>query len=185
MHPKYPKELCFLTGELREKYLHDMLICQKYATMNRELMAELILTHWLGYKRNDFVSFETIHNYINPSDNIIRKGAISAYAGETVLIPMNMRDGSLICVGKGNCDWNYSAPHGAGRLMSRSKAKEVLSIQEYKEQMKGVYTTCVAKSTIDESPMAYKPMEEIVANIKDTVEIVDIIKPVYNFKASE
>ena len=129
--------------------------------------------------------FDTIHNYIDHDTNIVRKGAISARHGEKVLIPMNMRDGCIIAVGKGNEDWNCSAPHGAGRIMSRSKAKENISLEEFKESMDGIYTTSVQKSTIDESPMAYKPPQEIIDNIKDTVEIVDIIKPIYNFKASE
>jgi len=183
--PKYPEALCFLTGENRDKYLHDMKICQEYAVLNRETIAEIILDKWLGKKLSDLDHFTTIHNYINFKDNIIRKGAISAYAGERVIIPMNMRDGDLLCVGKGNPEWNYSAPHGAGRLMSRSKAKQLLSMEEYQKQMEGIFTTSVSIDTIDEAPMAYKSMQEIIDNIGDTVDIVDIIKPVYNFKASE
>ena len=128
--------------------------------------------------------FETIHNYIDIFRMILRKGAVSAEFGEKLIIPMNMRDGSLICVGKGNADWNYSAPHGAGRLMSRTKAKETLSMGEFNDSMSGIYTTSINESTIDEAPQAYKPMDEIISCIKDTVDVVDIIKPVYNFKAN-
>ena len=127
--------------------------------------------------------FETIHNYIDTKNMILRKGAVSAQKGEPLLIPMNMRDGSLLCVGKGNSDWNFSAPHGAGRLLSRSEAKQSLTVSEFKKQMKGIYTTSANASTLDEAPMAYKPMDEIIANISDTVEIIDTIKPIYNFKA--
>ena len=178
-----PKELCYLTGEHREMYLHDMEICQRFASQNRIQIMRMIFTK-MGW-RMDFNSFETIHNYIDHNTNIVRKGAISAKAGEKVLIPINMRDGCIIGIGKGNEDWNCSAPHGAGRIMSRSKAKEKVSLEEYQESMKGIYTTSVSRSTIDESPMAYKPMNEILEHIKDTVEIVKIIKPVYNFKAGE
>ena len=132
----------------------------------------------------DFKGFETIHNYISFEDNIVRKGAISAKKGEQVLIPINMRDGSIIAIGKGNDDWNQSAPHGAGRIMSRGKAKETFSLQEFEDSMKGIYTTSVNQSTIDEAPFVYKPMQEIIYNIEDTVEIEKIIKPIYNFKAS-
>lgn len=183
--PSYPKDLCFLTGQYREQYLNDMNICQEYATLNRETMASIILEKLLGKKLSDFSYFTTTHNYINFKDNIIRKGSISAYEGEKVLIPINMRDGSILAVGKGNPDWNYSAPHGAGRLMSRSKAKEQLSMEEYKKSMEGIFTTSVNEFTIDEAPMAYKPMEEIIKNVKDTVDIIKIIRPVYNFKAGE
>lgn len=183
--PDYPKELCFLEGIWRERYLHDMDICQKYAITNRKVMVNIILDKMFGKTLSSFECFETIHNYINFNDNIIRKGSISAYKNEKVIIPVNMRDGSLICVGKGNSDWNYSAPHGAGRVMSRSQAKEKVTLEEYQESMEGVYTTSVGVSTIDEAPMAYKPMEEIVSNIQDTVDIVKIIKPIYNFKAGE
>lgn len=183
--PSYPKDLCFLTGSYKEKYLKDMSICQEYANLNRETMANIILQKLFNKKLEDFKHFHTIHNYINFKDNIIRKGSISAYDGELVLIPLNMRDGSILAVGKGNPDWNYSAPHGAGRLMSRSKAKESVSIEEYKRSMEGIYTTSVNQATIDEAPMAYKPMEEIINNIEDTVEIIKVIKPIYNFKAGE
>jgi tRNA-splicing ligase RtcB len=190
MHPSYPRELCFLSGEWRNKYLHDMNICQEYAALNRALMADIILHRLVnkgitkaGYK--GFESFQTIHNYINFKDNIIRKGAISAYKNEKVLIPINMRDGSILGIGKGNLDWNYSAPHGAGRLMSRSKAKENILMEDYQKSMEGIFTTSVNTHTLDEAPMAYKPIEEIINNIGDTVEILDIIKPIYNFKAGE
>jgi len=181
----YPRDLCFLEGDWRERYLYDMQLCQEYALLNRETIAQLILNKLLNKDLNDFPSFHTVHNYINFKDNIIRKGSISAYQGEKVLIPINMRDGSLLCVGKGNPDWNFSAPHGAGRIMSRNKAKEKLSLKDYQEAMKGIYTTSVSKATLDEAPMAYKPMEEIMANIQDTVEVIKELQPIYNFKAKE
>lgn len=177
-----PKELCYLTGKYREQYLHDMQICQKFAVENRKEMANAILDE-MGLKKVS--SFETIHNYIEFGSNMVRKGAISAKDGEMLLIPINMRDGCIIGAGKGNEDWNCSAPHGAGRIMSRSKAKESVSLDEFEKSMEGIYTTSVNQSTIDESPMVYKPMEEIVENIKDTVDIINVIKPIYNFKASE
>lgn len=177
-----PKELCYLVGEYREQYLHDMEICQNFAEMNRKQIASTIMKE-MGWYTKDV--WETVHNYIELETNMVRKGAISAKTGERVLIPMNMRDGCIIGIGKGNEDWNYSAPHGAGRIMSRSKAREQVSLEEFKSSMQGIYTTSVSKSTIDESPMAYKPMAEIIENIKDTVEIEKIIKPVYNFKADE
>lgn len=159
-----------------------MEICQKYAVLNRNTIASIILDA-MNWK--SLGGFETIHNYIEIESNMVRKGAISAKDGELLLIPINMRDGSIIGKGKGNSDWNCSAPHGAGRIMSRSKAKETLSIEEFKETMKDIFTTSVNQSTIDESPMAYKPMDEIVNNIKGTVDIIKVIKPIYNFKASE
>lgn len=165
-------------------YLHDMKLCQEFASLNRKQIWTEIMSG-LGLNKMLVTYFETIHNYIEHDTNIVRKGAISAKEGETVLIPINMRDGCIIGRGKGNADWNYSAPHGAGRVMSRSKAKETVSLEEFKQSMQGIYTTSVNRSTIDESPMAYKPIDEIVANIQDTVEIVKIIKPIYNFKASE
>ena len=177
-----PNELCYLTGEYRERYLHDMEICQEFAVLNRKEMADAILDE-LGIKELD--RFETIHNYIEFGSNIVRKGAISAKRGEILLIPINMRDGCIIGRGKGNPDWNLSAPHGAGRLMSRKRAKESITLEAFEHSMEGIYTTSVNTSTIDESPMAYKPMEEILENIKDTVEVIKLIKPVYNFKASE
>jgi len=180
-----PKELCYLTGENREAYLHDMAICQQYAALNRETIANQILTHLFGKSLADFPHFETIHNYIDLESGIIRKGAVSAKAGETLLIPINMRDGSLICRGKGNPEWNCSAPHGAGRLFSRGAAREQFTVEDYARQMEGIYTTSVNHETLDECPMAYKPMESIVRNIEPTAEILSVIRPVYNFKASE
>jgi tRNA-splicing ligase RtcB len=182
--PAYPKELCFLTGQHMDDYLHDMKICQSYASLNRETIANTILKS-LNINLTVIDHFETVHNYINFKDGIMRKGAVSARAGERLIVPINMRDGSLICVGKGDEDWNYSAPHGAGRIMSRSQAKRDFDMPEYETAMDGIYTTCVNPSTLDESPMAYKPMEEIIANIGDTVDIVERIIPIYNFKAGE
>ena len=182
---KIPRELAYLEGKARNKYLHDMEICQRFAQLNREEIARLIISNY-GLEINCLNnSFETVHNYISFDDNIIRKGAISARKGEKVLIPMNMRDGCIIALGKGNNDWNQSAPHGAGRIMTRMKAKETLTLKAFEDSMDGIYTTSVSDKTIDESPMVYKPMDEIVKNIKDTVEIERIIKPIYNFKASE
>ena len=181
--PNLPNELCYLEGKYREMYLHDMKICQEYATKNREAIACTILMNMVDNLKYGFNQFHTIHNYISFEDNIVRKGAISAKKGEKVLIPINMRDGSIIAVGKGNEDWNQSAPHGAGRIMSRNKAKEMFKLEEFKESMKGVYTTSVVEETIDEAPFVYKPMQEIIDNIQDTVEIQKIIKPIYNFKS--
>lgn len=180
--PELPKELCYLTGEYRENYLHDMKICQEYASLNRKHIALEILNNYGIIAMN---KFETIHNYIDFEDNIVRKGSIRANKGEQVIIPINMRDGSIIAIGKGNKDWNNSAPHGAGRVMSRMKAKETFNLDEFKESMKGIYTTSVVEETIDEAPFVYKPMQEIIDNIKDTVEIKKIIKPIYNFKAKD
>ena len=179
-----PKELCYLTGQYREMYLHDMLICQEFATLNRATIATIILNKYFGKSLDDFSHFETIHNYIDHDSNIVRKGAVSSKEGELLLIPINMRDGSLLCVGKGNKDWNYSAPHGAGRLFSRMKAKEKFTIEEFKNSMQGIYSSSVNEVTIDESPMAYKDMKDIIDNIDSTVDIIKVIKPVYNFKAS-
>ena len=182
-----PKDLCYLTGKYREDYLHDMEICQHFASLNRYHIANTIVGDLFGadiaYWKLPI--FETIHNYIEFGTNMVRKGAISAKAGEPLLIPINMRDGCILGKGKGNDDWNCSAPHGAGRIMSRSKAKESVSLKEFEDSMRGIFTTSVGQSTIDEAPMVYKPMAEIVENIADTVEIVKIIKPIYNFKASE
>jgi len=182
-----PKDLCYLTGKYREDYLHDMEICQHFASLNRYHIANTIVGDLFGadiaYWK--LPMFETIHNYIEFGTNMVRKGAISAKAGEPLLIPINMRDGCILGKGKGNEDWNCSAPHGAGRIMSRSKAKEVVSLKEFEDSMQGIFTTSVGQSTIDEAPMVYKPMEEIVANIADTVDIITIIKPIYNYKASE
>ena len=181
--PSYPRGLCFLNGNYKDEYLHDMNICQQYATLNRETMADIILKKLLGKGFEEFESFSTIHNYINFKDNIIRKGSISAYEGEKVLIPLNMRDGSIIAIGKGNPDWNYSAPHGAGRIMSRTKAKQEVKFEDFKASMEGIFTTSVTVATLDEAPMAYKSKEEILDNISETVDIIEIIKPIYNFKA--
>lgn len=177
---KINKDLTYLEGSNFNDYLHDMNIVQHYAMINRKTMIEEI-TSKMGLEIEE--SFSTIHNYIDVKNNILRKGAISAQLGEKVLIPINMRDGSIIAIGKGNSDWNYSAPHGAGRLMSRTKAKETISMEDYIDSMKNVWSTSVGEATVDESPMVYKPIEEIMANIKNTVDIVNIIKPLYNFKA--
>ena len=183
--PKVNRQLAYVEGNNFDNYIHDMKIVQNYAYANRLGMLSSIFQNYLNLDLQCNIGyFQTIHNYIDIDNMILRKGAISAQKDEKVIIPMNMRDGSLICIGKGNPDWNYSAPHGAGRIMSRSKAKENVTLDEFQESMKDIYTTSVSKDTIDESPMAYKPMEEIIRNIKDTVEIVDIIKPIYNFKAS-
>ena len=177
-----PKDLAYIEDEDLQHYLDDMKKCQSYAWLNRHMMAENILGK-CGLKCTGY--FQTIHNYIDIENKIIRKGAISAKVGEEVIIPMNMRDGSLICVGKGNLDWMCSAPHGAGRIMSRKQATEQLTMEDFEKSMDGIYTTSVDESTIDEAPMAYKSAETIKEDIKDTVEIVKVIKPIYNFKASE
>lgn len=176
---KLPAEKCYLWGPALADYLHDLRICQEFAQKNRQMMARSILD-FLGIPQAE--SFDTVHNYMD-DEGIIRKGAISAHKGQRVIIPMNMRDGCLICIGKGNPDWNCSAPHGAGRLYSRKRMQELFTVEEYEKEMAGIYTTSVGLSTIDESPMAYKPMEEIVKKIAPTVEIEKIIKPIYNFKA--
>lgn len=180
--PDVPEDLCWLYGKLLEDYLHDVEICQQFARRNREKMAEIILerTGLTGIE-----PFHTIHNYIDTNEMILRKGAIAAHAGEKVLIPINMRDGSVIAIGKGNPEWNYSAPHGAGRIMSRSKAKEAIDLEAYKASMKGIYTTSVNEQTIDEAPMAYKSIDDIIDVIRESVDIIDIMKPVYNFKAAD
>lgn len=175
-----PKQLAYVSEELFVQYIHDMKIVQRYADLNRQAMMDEIVK---GMKIHVTDQFTTIHNYIDTEAMILRKGAVSAREGEKLLIPINMSDGSLICVGKGNEDWNQSAPHGAGRLMSRSAAKESFTISEFKSEMSGIYTTSVNKDTLDECPMAYKGMNDIVNNIGDTVDIVQIIKPIYNFKA--
>lgn len=171
-------ELC--TGENFKNYLHDMDIVQEYAMINREAIQDILVTE-LGLEVENVI--DTVHNYIDTKNMILRKGAISAQKDEIVIIPMNMRDGSLICRGKGNPEWNYSAPHGAGRILSRSKARELVTMEEFIDSMKGINTYSVLESTLDESPMVYKPMEEIIDNIGDTVEILDIIKPIYNYKS--
>lgn len=180
-----PKELCYLTGEYREKYLFDMKICQEFAALNRLTIAEILLNELFGRGLETFTHFETVHNYIDHESNIVRKGAVSAKKGEKLLIPINMRDGSLICIGKGNADWNESAPHGAGRLYSRAAAKEAFSVQEFEKEMEGIFTTSVGSSTLDECPMAYKNMDDIIKNIEPTADIIQVIKPLYNFKAGE
>ena len=177
-----PEDLCHLYGKYFEDYLHDVEICQRFAKRNREMIAE-ILMDMAGLTGTD--AFHTIHNYIDTDEMILRKGAIAAHKGEKVLIPINMRDGSVLAIGKGNAEWNYSAPHGAGRVMSRTKAKNSLNMEEYKETMSGVYTTSVSEATLDEAPMAYKRLEDIIDVIKESVEVIDVMKPIYNFKASE
>lgn len=177
-----PEDLCYLYGTYFEDYLHDVEICQQFATRNREKIAEILLER-TGMTAGD--AFHTIHNYIDTQEMILRKGAIAAHDGERVLIPINMRDGSVLAVGKGNPDWNYSAPHGAGRLMSRSKAKQDLTLEEYQNVMEGIYTTSVNAATLDEAPMAYKSLEDIIDVIRESVDVLDVMKPIYNFKASD
>lgn len=178
------KDLLPLYENDLKDYLHDMHLCQEFAWENREAIAKKILDY-LGFKLKKLNHFHTVHNYINMNDMILRKGAISAYKDELVLIPINMRDGAIIGKGKGNADYNYSAPHGAGRILSRHKAKKELSLADYKESMEGIYSSCVCFDTLDESPFVYKPIEDILPNIVDTVDVVKIIKPIYNFKAKE
>ena len=180
--PSIPAELCYLEGEQRAHYLHDMRICQQFALRNREVMADIIVRR-LGLDVEDM--FHTTHNYIDHESNIVRKGAISARAGEKLLIPINMRDGCIFGNGKGNEDWNQSAPHGAGRIMSRSQAFKQLSVDEFRKQMEGIYTTSVNARTLDESPMVYKGLDDILQHIGPTVDVADIFKPLYNFKAEE
>ena len=175
-----PDDLCFLYGQYFDNYMHDVEICQQFAFRNREKIAEILLER-TGLVGTD--GFHTIHNYIDTKEMILRKGAIAAHKDEKILIPINMRDGSVLAVGKGNPEWNYSAPHGAGRLMSRTKAKSELDLEEYKKEMQGVYTTSVNINTLDEAPMAYKSLEDIIDVIRDSVDIIDIMKPIYNFKA--
>lgn len=177
-----PEDLCWLYGTFLDDYLHDVEICQRFACRSREKMAEIILSR-TGLCAVE--AFHTIHNYIDTQERILRKGAIAAHAGEKVLIPINMRDGSVIAIGKGNPEWNYSAPHGAGRIMSRAKAKETLDLEAYKAAMAGIYTTSVNEQTIDEAPMAYKTLEDILDVIDDAVDVIEVMKPVYNFKAAD
>lgn len=177
-----PKSLAYVEGDMFERYLHDMKIAQKLASLNRQAMMDIIVKE-MGLHVVE--QFTTIHNYIDVDNMILRKGSVSAKDGERLIIPINMRDGSLICTGKGNSDWNYSAPHGAGRLMSRSAAKETFTVSEFKKQMEGIFTTSVNRSTLDECPMAYKSIEDIVGNIEPTVSIDAILKPIYNFKAGD
>jgi RNA-splicing ligase RtcB len=176
-----PEDLCFVYGSYLEDYLHDVEICQRFARRSRELMAEIILQR-LGIEAVD--AFHTIHNYIDTDEMILRKGAIAAHKGEKVLIPINMRDGSVLAIGKGNPDWNYSAPHGAGRIMSRTAAKERLDLDEYRREMEGIYTTSVNEATLDEAPMAYKSLADIIDVIGESVDIIEVLKPIYNFKAN-
>ena len=179
--PTIPKDLCFVYGQYLEDYLHDVEICQRFARRSRELMAEIILQR-LGIEAID--AFHTIHNYIDTDEMILRKGAIAAHEGEKVLIPINMRDGSVLAIGKGNPDWNYSAPHGAGRIMSRTAAKENLDLDEYRREMAGIYTTSVNEATLDEAPMAYKSLSDIIDVIQESVDVIEVLKPIYNFKAN-
>ena len=177
-----PDDLCFLYGAFLEDYLHDVEICQRFARRSREKMAEVLLSRTGILAQN---AFHTIHIYIDTDEMILRKGAIAAHAGEKVLIPINMRDGSVLAIGKGNAEWNFSAPHGAGRLMSRRAARETLDLEEYHRTMEGIYTTSVNASTLDEAPMAYKSLADIVDVIRESVDVIDVMKPIYNFKASE
>ena len=179
---KMPEDLCYLYGTYLEDYLHDVEICQAFAKRSREKMAE-ILAEKAGLVLGE--SFHTIHNYIDTEEMILRKGSIAAHKGEKVLIPINMRDGSVLAVGKGNPEWNFSAPHGAGRIMSRTKAKNTLSMDEYKEAMKDIFTTSVNEATLDEAPMAYKSLEDIIDVISESVDVIEVLKPIYNFKAAE
>ncbi len=180
--PRLPRELCYVEGEAREDYLHDMRICQQWAVLNRKLISMLLMKFFPEVKVIE--EFESVHNYIS-DDNIIRKGAISAAAGERCIIPLNMRDGSLLCTGKGNPDWNCSAPHGAGRVLSRTQAYQQISMHDFEASMSGIYSESVNDFTRDESPMVYKPAHEIIANIGATVNIDSIIRPIFNFKASK
>ena len=177
-----PRDLAYVEGKLFDDYIHDMRITQRFAVLNRKAMTDVILR---GMGLTKVEEFTTIHNYIDTEKMILRKGSVSAEAGEKLLIPINMRDGSLICIGRGNEEWNCSAPHGAGRIMSRKQAFAQLSMEEYASEMKGIWSSCVVKDTLDESPMAYKPMDEIVSEIGPTAEIIERIRPVYNFKAAE
>ena len=177
-----PEDLCYVYGSYFEDYLHDVEICQEFAVRNRELIAEILLER-TGLSGEG--GFHTIHNYIDTEEMILRKGAIAAHDGEKVLIPINMRDGSVLAVGKGNQEWNYSAPHGAGRVMSRKKAKASLSMEDYEAAMEGIYTTSVNENTLDEAPSAYKSLDDIIGVIRDSVDVIEIMKPIYNFKASD
>ncbi len=180
--PTIPADLCYLYGSYLEDYLYDVELCQRFAKRNRERMAEIILDK-LGL--SPVSAFHTVHNYIDTEEMILRKGAIAAHKGEPVLIPINMRDGSVLACGKGNPEWNFSAPHGAGRLMSRTAARQSLDLEEYRKSMEGIYTTSVNEATLDEAPMAYKSLADIIDVIGESVEIIEVLKPIYNFKASE
>ena len=177
-----PEDLCYLRGTAFRDYLHDVEICQRFARRNREIMAAVILDY-AGLRSQD--AFHTVHNYIDTGEMILRKGAIAAHEGERVLIPVNMRDGSILATGRGNPEWNFSAPHGAGRIMSRTSAKKKLSLEEYRKAMAGVYSTSVNEDTLDEAPMAYKSLRDITGNATETIDIIEVLRPVYNFKASE
>lgn len=176
-----PADLCHLYGKYLEDYLHDVAICQEFARQNREKIAQILLER-AGL--TGLEAFHTVHNYIDVEERILRKGAIAAHKDELVLIPINMRDGSILARGKGDPEWNYSAPHGAGRLMSRRTAHDTLSLQEYQKQMEGIYTTSVSQATLDEAPMAYKSLSDILDVVGDTVEVIEVLKPIYNFKAN-
>lgn len=178
-----PRDLLWLEGDTMKDYLHDAAVCQMWAKRNRESIVDQIINNMKGLRTSAGGAFHTIHNYIDTDEMVLRKGAISAKKGEKVIIPLNMRDGSIIAYGKGNPDWNQSAPHGAGRVMSRSAAKAAISISEFKASMDGIYSTSVRETTIDEAPQAYKPVEDIIGPVAETVDIVEIIKPVYNYKA--
>ncbi len=180
--PDMPEDLCYLSGQSFEDYLHDVEICQRFARRNREIMADILLER-TGMHGTD--AFHTIHNYIDTNEMILRKGAIAAHEGEKVLIPINMRDGSILAIGKGNPEWNYSAPHGAGRVMSRTQAIKSLSMEEYRKTMEGIYTTSINEGTLDEAPMAYKSLEDIIDVVAGSVDVIEVMKPIYNFKASE
>ena len=175
-----PEDLCYLYGSFFDNYMHDIEICQQFAKRNREKIAEILLSR-TGMTGTG--AFHTIHNYIDTKERILRKGAIAAYEGEKVLIPITMRDGSVLAAGKGNPEWNYSAPHGAGRIMSRTKARNELKLEEYRKMMEGIYTTSVNENTLDEAPMAYKSLGDIIDEIKESVDVIEILKPIYNFKA--
>ena len=179
--PDAPADLCWLHGRYMDDYLHDVDVCQRFALRSRERMAIEIMAR-TGLDASS--EFHTVHNYIDTGEMILRKGAIAAHAGETVLIPLNMRDGSIIAKGRGNEEWNNSAPHGAGRVMSRGAARHTLDVEEYRRSMEGIYSTSVGESTIDEAPAAYKPAEDIIGPIAEAVDIIDVMRPIYNFKAS-
>jgi len=180
-----PKDLVYVCGELFDDYINDMKITQYFASVNRKAMMSIILEGLNILEDSISEQFTTTHNYIDTESMILRKGAVSAKLGEKLIIPINMRDGSLVCEGLGNPDWNYSAPHGAGRIMSRNKAFATIKMADYEKSMEGIYSTSVNKNTLDESPMAYKPIDNIIANIGPTAKILKTIKPIYNFKAVE
>ena len=176
-----PDDLCYVYGQALEDYLHDVELCQRFARRNRERMAAILLER-TGLTGGE--AFHTIHNYIDTSERILRKGAIAAHKGERVLIPINMRDGSILAVGRGNPEWNFSAPHGAGRIMSRGVAKKELSLEEYRREMRSIYTTSVNENTLDEAPMAYKSLGDILDVVAESVDVIEVLKPIYNFKAN-